>query len=1740
MLEELKKIVEVTPTPQKESLVREADPAMKAELEKAELMNWAIQEERLPYPAEMRSLLDHSESDLAFQLVREKAKSSQNRGNTEVDPDLLTCLLRSDPEAAAQFFITSTQSIDSEDEHTFNLFLFSEYGILKQFHSSEQKDRLYCFLLERVLPSENGLYYSVNVGLAEGVSWKLHREDLLRAFSEYASRNPQDALRIFNSLQEKHAFFAEGSHAHVIELFRQIAQADPDLVVGYTRELLIQQRMFSPDLKKESALQQRDRQTLIKIALTEAARTVSKEKKEFAALEQFYANFIRECQTESDQPNSMDRMFEVQDILSVFVPAMIIARNGDLSGIFTDIANTPVLKFSRFLEKRFPQVISTVAHLFLEIGRKDLFEKYYDEFESSAGAAQEDGFIQFDNLLTLYPRLKNRDTTKQNQECLQMADGMVDELIQKIKDADIDSIRKQTWFYYQPAEYLAAVLVQILEMNDQAIKAAEIMSELVRIFGYEASYDPVVAKLRKLSPQLFIDFFDRHAQVLIGSYGSKEFNPHLVYGLSEANMRKDLADRGIDYVLEQIFQKIELAGDVRASERSSEEDSLNRFPQAKIDSGIERQLRSVGLILESQDEKTQMKVVQFLEERLFPYLWKEYYQENPWMLTGTTYELAHILQRLPISFRSRLIHFLDHHLAPLPTSDNSSRDKPMLDILSMKHLFETGTKEEKFQLLSELDQIFYGYLLAEKQVMSYLQMSLPEQLAQSLVALMPEDPQRVIQFIDQIARKYPERTENLKRLKLLAYAFLEGSEQVTQAYTAEVRKYQEKYDAQTPDQLEYLFGIEICYLHGEKKEKIITANAEILKKLAEIYESLPPAKKADLYENFLVRNQERLAKIQLFFPQYSHANRFLLETAMGHGFPRLEERLKMMDGIKIEDIIQINTLLVDLPAGEVNQGFIYGLITLLHTYSSPELQMEGAWLQTLSALTPEELQKPGIGQRLIKNLGKDLLIGMSTSLGIEASSISDESLDRWNLDYLPRLLEGVKNFTEEDLTLFHILVKGEMRGEIDMLRDPNGPAIDKNAYAEDEVRVIEAIRDHNRLVRERFAQRGLDYETFRKGVGERRLRGIVTGEEILDSVWNQTSLGLRTALEEMRTLSLPDFTSMEEGLLEAMADVESKVMDIRGFITEQRESELNGNQEVLLESFYIDLQTVLKMMLGSRDGSVQPLLDAQEATEIRKGNFLRTIRYGAKGEIVSIGSNQTLSGKLKELQAKLNRRKPALSAEQLSVYEATQQNLQLLISQTEKLQSTEKNGGNKKKKRPDVKKEAQLLEDKMLKVFEALTIELEKVAGTPQEESVKTVIDHLRGNQLEWRALNEVTQDARDQEYDVTIRRWDRKVGTDIFQGNYTNCCVAIDSFNGYGMLRYVLLDGIELNEFVDNTKLDKKAIFGQTYDFIGETPDNTLFYHLDNGEVNASHWWLAHKMRTEVFDMSKELSVQMKLDQSPETFTPIEAVYLGTSYNDLPTSDLTIEKQTIRMLTGHNLGSHYYLDTVVDHTPQGNVTRMPTAFHHVKLFHVANIEPERTRITKRETPHLGKAKLFGEGAMTDEMRYSEWGQIRESILKLENDTFGLVGYSEGMFENSFLKPETIAIYTQDAFGRVLGYSFGFPSNFSADDSQKEFYISSSAVDYNLQGQGIGKDLGATLVTEIKKRGYTHISRDSMADTGYAQQLIAAAGKKGLLVEPTPVLDVNSNFDLTKTLKEASLQEFSGHRFQYHIVTQIE
>ena len=118
------------------------------------------------------------------------------------------------------------------------------------------------------------------------------------------------------------------------------------------------------------------------------------------------------------------------------------------------------------------------------------------------------------------------------------------------------------------------------------------------------------------------------------------------------------------------------------------------------------------------------------------------------------------------------------------------------------------------------------------------------------------------------------------------------------------------------------------------------------------------------------------------------------------------------------------------------------------------------------------------------------------------------------------------------------------------------------------------------------------------------------------------------------------------------------------------------------------------------------------------------------------------------------------------------------------------------------------------------------------------------------------------------------------------------------------------------------------------------------------------------------------------------------------------------------------------------------------------------------------------------------WSEIKKDILEIENDAFGEEAFDEEMFKEDFENPESVVVLLRDtSTNRVIGFTYAqpttsvypgsYPERKSSDDTA---YVADTVIHPEYRGKGFLKILMNNLESELLKRGYTFMERDSADD----------------------------------------------------------
>src|SRR3989339_58437 len=153
----------------------------------------------------------------------------------------------------------------------------------------------------------------------------------------------------------------------------------------------------------------------------------------------------------------------------------------------------------------------------------------------------------------------------------------------------------------------------------------------------------------------------------------------------------------------------------------------------------------------------------------------------------------------------------------------------------------------------------------------------------------------------------------------------------------------------------------------------------------------------------------------------------------------------------------------------------------------------------------------------------------------------------------------------------------------------------------------------------------------------------------------------------------------------------------------------------------------------------------------------------------------------------------------------------------------------------------------------------------------------------------------------LRVRMWKRVPQQDLFQGNFTVCCIAIDGKEGKGaIIDYLIDEGFNMIEILNN----KGQVVSNALLWLAEDENGKITLVIDNVEVEPGH--KKEKTKEEIakniFAFSKELSRAIGAEQ----------IIIGTAYNDVEISAHAKEpKQKIKLkkIGGSIDNLPYYLD---------------------------------------------------------------------------------------------------------------------------------------------------------------------------------------------------------------------------------------
>ena len=389
-------------------------------------------------------------------------------------------------------------------------------------------------------------------------------------------------------------------------------------------------------------------------------------------------------------------------------------------------------------------------------------------------------------------------------------------------------------------------------------------------------------------------------------------------------------------------------------------------------------------------------------------------------------------------------------------------------------------------------------------------------------------------------------------------------------------------------------------------------------------------------------------------------------------------------------------------------------------------------------------------------------------------------------------------------------------------------------------------------------------------------------------------------------------------------------------------------------------------------------------------------------------------------------------------------------------------------------------------IFEDLIKFLEQELKNTPNPDLETALSHLRN--LKDSVLPQLQKETKRKGYKLEIRQWDRNPGYDIFQGNYTHCCIAVEASNRGAILDYLADTGMNIIEIKDKST---DTTIAQTYVFLAQNPQGEIFLILDNVEINNDYRGISQEIRQHLFEYIEQFAGSIIKDKSRK----INTVLLGTAYNDIETGDLNQQQENLFKLGGSGVTGTEYLDAF-------GSSWVDASRSTVRRLHVV-LDDLRERQVPEAVPTQEPKKLEVHSISSPD------NELMQAILEVENSSFDdELKQSERELKEAFNSGNGINLYIQDGQGNILGYISSQPHNSEVSETRQwdpdfskqdnALYIESIAIKQQDRSIRTFLQLIKEFIRQAKQKGYTKLTSHTRVQGGLSHILQDRYGAKSL------------------------------------------
>lgn len=206
------------------------------------------------------------------------------------------------------------------------------------------------------------------------------------------------------------------------------------------------------------------------------------------------------------------------------------------------------------------------------------------------------------------------------------------------------------------------------------------------------------------------------------------------------------------------------------------------------------------------------------------------------------------------------------------------------------------------------------------------------------------------------------------------------------------------------------------------------------------------------------------------------------------------------------------------------------------------------------------------------------------------------------------------------------------------------------------------------------------------------------------------------------------------------------------------------------------------------------------------------------------------------------------------------------------------------------------LNDFITGVIKALDPVWKRAQGNAQHSDPKrvatarntlTILDHFNQRIKD---IESITETKAMKNINVKIKMWDRVPQKDIFQGDYSTCCIGMGETNSSAMPYYLMNTAFNMIEFVDN--VSGKTMGNALCYFVKDNNEKPVFV-IDNIEINNAQKpsdYIGLKLRNAIIQYAANVAKDVTGNDDIQ-------IVMSENYNDVPYEDLPVRSQTINFV---------------------------------------------------------------------------------------------------------------------------------------------------------------------------------------------------------------------------------------------------